>query len=451
MKKIITKIKSSAIVKNDGKNFLHFFLAFTVIFVALTVIIIQVMQLGIYRATDQNLRDLSQNQSFLEDSANSFLGSYNRPAHGDFGPNNPVIFYDVNGKRITSASSQNMDYTMSDLEKAVKFNENQLNSIHTVSVSNPYGKDWHYRYLATRFVLTNVDGSITPVYVQIFTNVDQIQDAMSRAVLVIITTMITFWLLSVIISLYLANWTLKPILSAYEKQKEFVENASHELRTPLAILQNRLELLFQTPTATIIDASENISESLAEVRNMRLLTTTLLHLARSESGIKINPVATQLDYFEKIFESYEMLAENAGKIFKGNLKIEGTFNLDQALFKQLMTILFDNALKYTDENGEIFVDVQKNGNNLLLAVADNGEGISDEDKKKIFDRFFRVDKARTRQKGGLGLGLSLAKQIVDAYNGKISVEDNKPHGTKFVVKLRLDGPISSPAKIFQKL
>ena len=77
--------------------------------------------------------------------------------------------------------------------------------------------------------------------------------------------------------------------------------------------------------------------------------------------------------------------------------------------------------------------------------------LSDEDKKKIFDRFFRVDKARTRQKGGLGLGLSLAKQIVEAYNGKITVEDNKPKGTKFIIRIRVDSTISNPAKIFQKL
>ena len=268
---------------------------------------------------------------------------------------------------------------------------------------------------------------------------------------VIVTTMITFWLLSVIISLYLANWTLRPILAAYEKQKEFVENASHELRTPLAILQNRLELLFQKPTATIIDESENISESLSEVRNMRLLTSNLLNLARRDSGIRIEPEATTTTYFENIFNSYEMLAENAGKKFSGHLKLDGTINLDQALIKQLLTILFDNALKYTGDEGEISVDVQKNGGFLVFAVADNGEGISDEDKKKIFDRFFRVDKARTRQKGGLGLGLSLAKQIVEAYNGKITVEDNKPKGTKFIIRIRVDSTISNPAKIFQKL
>ncbi|MDU0404124.1 hypothetical protein KF7HA_02506 [Lactococcus lactis] len=91
MKKIIKKVKSSAIVKNDGKNFLHFFLAFTVIFVALAVIIIQVMQLGMYRATDQNLHNLAQNRVFLIEAANNQLGMNNSQDSG-FGPNNSVIF-----------------------------------------------------------------------------------------------------------------------------------------------------------------------------------------------------------------------------------------------------------------------------------------------------------------------------------------------------------------------
>ena len=100
MKKIIKKIKSSAIVKNDGKNFLHFFLAFTVIFVALAVIIIQVMQLGMYRATDQNLHNLAQNRVFLEEAANNQLGTNNSQDSGFYGPNNSVIFYDSEGKIV---------------------------------------------------------------------------------------------------------------------------------------------------------------------------------------------------------------------------------------------------------------------------------------------------------------------------------------------------------------
>ena len=92
-------------------------------------------------------------------------------------------------------------------------------------------------------------------------------------------------------------------------------------------------------------------------------------------------------------------------------------------------------MKYTDEDGEIGFKVQLKDKNLLIKVLDNGPGIPDEDKKRIFDRFYRVDKARTRQKGGFGLGLSLAKQIVEDFKGNIQVRDNKPRGTIFEVKL----------------
>ena len=102
------------------------------------------------------------------------------------------------------------------------------------------------------------------------------------------------------------------------------------------------------------------------------------------------------------------------RVFRFENRIHRTIVTDQLLLKQLMTILFDNAIKYTEEDGEIDFVISATDRNLYLLVSDNGVGISAEDKKKIFDRFYRVDKARTRQKGGFGLGLSLAKQIVDA-------------------------------------
>ncbi|MQW22501.1 MULTISPECIES: cell wall metabolism sensor histidine kinase WalK [unclassified Lactococcus] len=459
MNKIVNKIKSSAIVKNDGKNFLHFFLAFTVIFVALTLIIIQVMRSGLYKGTDQNLQDLSQNPDFLSSLVIHQKNSdgTNSPVGGDYGPTNSVLFYDANGKLMTLGSSTAVNGTSStssdeqsttyNLEKAATFNKKYVGTIRSVSVHNPYGANLNYRYLTQEWV---TQSGLTG-YIQIFTNVDQLRESLQRNTLIVITTMTIFWLISILISLYLANWTLQPIMLAYEKQKEFVENASHELRTPLAILQNRLELLFQNPTATIIDESENISESLSEVRNMRLLTTNLLNLARRDSSIKIEPQETSAEFFESIFSNYGMLAEDAEKEFVGTVKVDGKVNLDQSLVKQLMTIIFDNAMKYTNDDGALTIDVAKVGGFLNITVADNGEGISDEDKKRIFDRFYRVDKARTRQKGGLGLGLSLAKQIVDAYNGKITVEDNQPKGTKFIIKLKLENAGAIQARIFQKL
>ena len=252
--------------------------------------------------------------------------------------------------------------------------------------------------------------------------------------------MASFWILSLIASLYLARVSVRPLLESMQKQQSFVENASHELRTPLAVLQNRLETLFRKPEATIMDVSESIASSLEEVRNMRFLTTNLLNLARRDDGIKPELAEVPTSFFNKTFTNYEIITSENDKIFRFENRVHRTIITDPLLLKQLMTILFDNAIKYTEEDGEIDFVISATDRHLYLTVSDNGVGVSTEDKKKIFDRFYRVDKARTRQKGGFGLGLSLAKQIVDALKGTIAVKDNKPRGTIFEVKVVIQTP-----------
>ena len=189
-----------------------------------------------------------------------------------------------------------------------------------------------------------------------------------------------------------------------------------------------------------LDNSENIASSLDEVRNMRLLTTNLLNLARRDDGIKPEIETLEPAFFDTVFTNYAMIAEENEKGFTAQNQVGRPIQTDKTLLKQLMTILFDNAIKYTEEDGEIDFMISATDRNLYLLVSDNGVGISAEDKKKIFDRFYRVDKARTRQKGGFGLGLSLAKQIVDALKGTITVKDNKPKGTIFEVKIAIHTP-----------
>ena len=189
-----------------------------------------------------------------------------------------------------------------------------------------------------------------------------------------------------------------------------------------------------------MESSESIASSLEEVRNMRFLTTNLLNLARRDDGIKPEIAEVSPQFFKTTFTNYELIASENDRVFDYENRIYRPFMTDQLLLKQLMTILFDNAIKYTEEDGKIEFVVYATDRHLYLTVTDNGIGISAPDKKKIFDRFYRVDKARTRQKGGFGLGLSLAKQIVDALRGTISVKDNKPRGTIFEVKIAIQSP-----------
>ncbi|MBR2763692.1 MAG: HAMP domain-containing histidine kinase [Lactococcus sp.] len=448
MKKIVKKFASHHLFRFDVKHFLHFFVVFTVIFVALSVIILQTLTSGIYKSTDETIERLAKNPLMLTNLA--LHGTNNTTIFSDgpvnsqsnetssvsgtqisvFSPNQTVILYDKKGQILNADTNLETSTVAED----IKFDKSNVGKISTVTIKTS-GDALLYR---TKTFKVTFDKNITTniAYIQIFVNVDQLSDSLSRSQFIILTTMVSFWLISLVASIYLSRWSQKPVLAAYEKEKNFVENASHELRTPLAILQNRLELLFQKPTATIIDQSENISQSLAEVRNMRMLTSNLLNLAKRDGGLKVELTTVDQTYFEKIFENYKLLAENSEREFTSSVHLKDRVKLDESLIKQVLTILFDNAVKYTDLGSQIDIKVEKTGQNLVITTSDTGYGISNEDKKKIFDRFYRVDKARTRQKGGFGLGLSLAKQIIDACGGRIDVQDNQPQGTKFIIKLR---------------
>ena len=313
-----------------------------------------------------------------------------------------------------------------------------MNHIRQIQVVNSYGQEEIYRMILMETTTSSVSTNVK--YAAVLINTSQLEQISQNHEHLIVVVMASFWLLSLIASLYLARVSVKPLLESMQKQKSFVENASHELRTPLAVLQNRLENLFRKPEATIMESSESIASSLEEVRNMRFLTTNLLNLARRDDGIKPEIAEVPPQFFKTTFTNYGLIASENDRVFESENRIYRPIMTDQLLLKQLMTILFDNAIKYTEEDGKIEFLVHCTDRHLYLTVSDNGIGISATDKKKIFDRFYRVDKARTRQKGGFGLGLSLAKQIVDSLRGTITVKDNKPRGTIFEVKIVIQSP-----------
>ena len=426
----------------DFSYFIRNFGVFTLIFSAMTLIILQVMHSSLYTSVDEKLLSLSKNpQDIIQLAVNRAtedvkdLGSGSVASASDKKPNvssnTEVILLDSNlNQLVTGNRFLGLD--------RITFNKKDLNHIRQLHVVNSYGQDEIYRVVLTEMNIDSVSTNIK--YTAILINTSQLEQISQNHEQLIVVVMASFWILSILASLYLARVSVKPLLESMQKQKSFVENASHELRTPLAVLQNRLETLFRKPEATIMESSESIASSLEEVRNMRLLTTNLLNLARRDDGIKPDLSEVQPEFFNTIFTNYEMIATENHKVFRFENRIKRTIITDKLLLKQLMTILFDNAVKYTEEDGEINFVITATDRNLYLTVSDDGIGISQADKKKIFDRFYRVDKARTRQKGGFGLGLSLAKQIVDALRGSISVKDNKPHGTIFEVKIAIQTP-----------
>ena len=426
----------------DFSYFVRNFGVFTLIFSAMTLIILQVMHSSLYTSVDEKLQILSSNPHDVIQLA------VNRTSEGIKDLNNESVVKSGDKKPSVSSNTEailfdeNLNQLIAGnrflgLDK-ITFNKKDLNHIRQLHIQNSFGQDEIYRVLLTEMNIETVSTNIK--YAAVLINTTQLEQISQNHEQLIVVVMASFWILSLLASLYLARVSVKPLLESMQKQQNFVENASHELRTPLAVLQNRLETLFRKPEATIMESSESIASSLEEVRNMRLLTTNLLNLARRDDGIKPDLGEVQPEFFNTIFTNYEMIATENHKVFHFENRIKRTIITDKLLLKQLMTILFDNAVKYTEEDGEINFVITATDRNLYLTVSDDGIGIPQADKKKIFDRFYRVDKARTRQKGGFGLGLSLAKQIVDALKGSISVKDNKPHGTIFEIKIAIQTP-----------
>lgn len=262
--------------------------------------------------------------------------------------------------------------------------------------------------------------------------------ALLRNLLIIIVSGLVIGMLIIILAgYYLARKAMIPIQDSWEKQQQFVADASHELRTPLAVIKSNAELVLRHPSHTIEEESIRVTNIVREVRRMTKLVASLLTLARSDANqdeLQLSPISLD-DELKSIAEQFIPLAEMDGLTLKLEVDEQLELTADRERLHQLVVILLDNALKYTPSPGDILISGSRQGNNILLFVEDSGEGIPPEDLPRVFDRFYRGDKARSRQQGGTGLGLAIAKWIVEKHGGKINVESTLGIGTKFSVIL----------------
>ncbi|MGG4493517.1 sensor histidine kinase [Brevibacillus reuszeri] len=272
---------------------------------------------------------------------------------------------------------------------------------------------------------------------QLIYNLEQEQNMLSSLLYVVIIGGAVSIVIAMVVGLFLARRALVPIQVSWEKQQQFIADASHELRTPLAAILVNLERLFRFPDRTIEQESEKIMVGIQEARRLSKLVSDLLTLARSDSNeLQIMPQKLRLDEIvQKCTQVFTQLAivkqVNLETEIEQPLEMEG----DEERLHQLLVILLDNALKYTNENGSIYVSCKREGQRVVVHVRDTGIGIPKEDTPYLFDRFYRVDKMRSRSAEGTGLGLSIAKWIVDAHHGKIQVSSEEGIGTSFLVTL----------------
>lgn len=233
----------------------------------------------------------------------------------------------------------------------------------------------------------------------------------------------------------LFNEMMDEIQKSFLQQKQFVEDASHELRTPVSILEGHLSLLNRWGKKDPAILDESLEASLQEVLRLKKLILNLLEMTRIEnSRSNIQEKAEIPDIFHQLIRNFEMIYPEFKFSVLVNRQLD-PINISEQHLQQVLTILLDNAIKYSGENQDIFITADQNELETILCVEDRGIGISSEEVSKVFNRFYRVDKARNRESGGTGLGLSIAKRLIEKYKGKISIESQEGIGTKVTIKI----------------
>ncbi|MCM1261513.1 MAG: HAMP domain-containing histidine kinase [Butyrivibrio sp.] len=227
--------------------------------------------------------------------------------------------------------------------------------------------------------------------------------------------------ISVIIIIF-SKKIVSPVAESYEKQKQFISVAGHEIKTPITIIDADAEIL----SMEIGDDNEWLQDICAQTRRMGALTENLLQLSRMDEN---RQQFTMIDFpisdvVSETVQSFQTLAKSKGRNIEAKITSMLSYNGDEESIRHVAGIILDNAIKYTKENedgscDDIILKLEKKNHSIVLCVSNHSEKVSDEQLRQFFDRFYRTEQSRDSEKGGYGLGLAIAKSIVEAHKGKI--------------------------------
>jgi two-component system, OmpR family, heavy metal sensor histidine kinase CusS len=241
------------------------------------------------------------------------------------------------------------------------------------------------------------------------------------------------------------NEMLARIETAFLRVTEFTADASHELRTPVSLIRTEAELALRRSRGEA-EYKESLRHILLEAERTTSLIEELLTVARADSGretLHMQPVDLR-ETLQGVALSWRQVADIRDLQFSTKISEHDLFVMgDSAGLRRVVDILLDNAFKYTATPGSVELSLEQKGERLVMAVQDSGVGIAEEDQTKIFERFYRVDKARSREQGGAGLGLAIAQWIITQHRGLIVVESQLGQGSVFRVELPM---IAAPVR-----
>ena len=426
------------IVKRQlAKNTIFNILTFSIILIVLGLMIYSEFKSSLYISADTELRkELNQGKrmipekkfeerkDFIQEGNISNIDKNKKidesipvdKQNDEFSPRVVTIIRDSSGNII--------EEPINEIYEQAEFNKNELETIYEIKINS-------YSYRGINYKLE--DGT----YKQALINVDSEISIEQKFIKTLIMALVISIAIILFASFGLSRLTLKPIVETLKKQNQFVQDASHELRTPLTIIKAKQEKLLENPERKIIDNVEDISITLQETSRLTKLISELMELAKNDSEkIQLNKSNFYIDKeIEAMIKLYSDVAKAQNKTITTKLNFNEQINMDLNKFKELLVILLDNSIKYTKEKDSIEVITYKKDNKFILEVADTGIGISKDAIDKVFTRFYREEKSRNRAKGGMGLGLSIAYNIVNIHKGTIKFDKERTVGAKVIVKL----------------
>lgn len=242
-----------------------------------------------------------------------------------------------------------------------------------------------------------------------------------------------------LVSLFLAERAIQPMRKAWERQKQFIADASHELKTPLTVIAANTDVILSNRNDTVAGQSKWLGYIRTETDRMSKLVNDLLKIAKLDAS-ESKPLLLPFDLSEAVASAclpLESLAFESGRALIASLQPGVSYLGEETGIQQAVSILVDNAIKHASGEGDIHVTLQreKESGKIRISVRNPGEGIPKEEATRIFERFYRLDASRARNTGGYGLGLSIAKSVVDRHGGTISVESSLEKQTTFTILL----------------
>lgn len=422
------------IKKQLAKNMLYAFIVFAIILIFFDAIIYHQVSTYMYKSIDKELiraMELYQNKNIVSEVKKVITKELDENIKITYVETkvNPRVVCIVRDSKGEILNSETIGRFYNDYVKDIEFNKNKTDKVYSIKVQDKY----NYRGITIKGTTSEEE----EIYIQLLANVDGEVATINNMTDTLLVGSLIIIGIAIIGSYILSKMTLKPIMESYKKQTEFVQNAAHELRTPLTIIQAKQELLLQEPESKIIDKSEDINIMLKETKRLTKLIKELMVLAMADSNeLKMHKEKTNVDnLIKEIIIPYKDFAEMQEKQINIDLNYGKEANIDRNKINQLLVIILDNAIKYTTEKDTITVKTYSKEGKCVIEVADTGIGISKEAAKHVFDRFYREDKARSREKGGTGLGLSIAHTIVKLHGGNIKITSNEPKGAKVIIKI----------------